>query len=43
MDNKNRENFFKKYPDLKDELIKDAGQFEKQASHVFENPDMNFC
>jgi hypothetical protein len=29
MDNKNREIFFEKYPDLKDELIKDTTQFLK--------------
>jgi K+-transporting ATPase A subunit len=34
---------FNKYPDLKDELIRDTAQFEKEATHNFENPDMNFC
>lgn len=41
MDNDNRKLFFSRYPDLKDELIRDAAQFEKEATHVFENPDMN--
>lgn len=44
MDNKNREIFFEKYPDLKDELIKDTTQFLKgQTKYYFDNPDMSFC
>ena len=43
MDNDNRDLMFNKYPDLKDELIRDTAQFEKEATHNFENPDMNFC
>jgi hypothetical protein len=43
MDNKNRELMFNKYPDLKEELTRDSSQFEKEATHIFENPDMNFC
>ena len=44
MDNKNREIFFEKYPDLKDELIKDTSQFIKgQTKYKFDNPDMSFC
>jgi hypothetical protein len=41
MENYNRDLMFKKYPDLKDELIRDTSQFEKEATHIFENPDMN--
>jgi hypothetical protein len=43
MENYNRDLMFKKYPDLKDELIRDTSQFEKEATHIFENPDMNCC
>lgn len=43
MGNYNRDLMFKKYPDLKDELIRDTSQFEKEATHIFENPDMNCC
>ena len=42
-DNKNRKTMFLRYPDLKDELIRDAAQFERESDHHFENPDMNFC
>ena len=43
MDNDNRNLMFSRYPDLKDELIRDTAQFEREASHKFENPDMNCC
>jgi hypothetical protein len=43
----NRERFFKKYPNLKEELIEDMEQFDPnrkdKLSKILKNPDMSFC